>query len=775
MKFLQHTSIRKKIIFIIMLTSTVTLLVASLSYLLYDALKVRQGIKEELASMAEIIGSNTAAAIMFNDAKAAQKTLATLQDHSHIFAAYIITSDNRIFAQYLSKGADREQLKIVPKHGVMSYVDPEALTKLLKKTSASWDFDTDFEVVRKITLDGDEIGTVAIQAHSLEKIFAKMKWFIGLAVIIMLSASFMAFIISAKLQGIISDPILQLAQLMKTISEKKTYSVRAVKESNDEVGVLYDGFNEMLADIQGRDEKLDEYHKHLEEEIIKRTTASDEWRATFDATREIIIMLDGDFAVLKANRASADFLGKPYGEIMRRPIAGLLHEAGFSQEMIPLSLTQKTKQHEEKEIYWPEKGKWLILSVDPVWDERNELNAAVFIIRDTTNVKKAEDEQRKLQTQLQQIQKMDSVGRLAGGIAHDFNNILSSILGYSELALMKLSEQDPLREKLKIIHSSGEKAAALTRQLLLFSRKEAVEMKTVNLGTVIESMMKMLVRLIGEDISLEVKIQARLNHICGDSGQLEQVLMNLVVNARDAMVSGGTITISAENIVMPEDQPCDVQAGDYVVMTISDTGEGMSREVQEKIFEPFFTTKPVGKGTGLGLSTVYGIVQHHGAHARVQSEVGKGTTFRIYFPMVNGTVESSSVQESDMNAGGNETILIAEDDANLRTLSRTVLEDCGYMVIEAVDGEDAVMRFRENQHAVQLLLLDVIMPKKNGKEAYWEIKKIRPEIKTLFMSGYTADIVSPYDIVEEGIDLIQKPISRADLLTRVRIILDRES
>jgi len=777
MKFLRWTSIRKKIIFIIMLTSGITLLSASLLYLFYDALKTRQEIRTELASLAEIIGNNTVAALMFNDEKAAQKTLMTLQDQPHIFAAYIITTDNRILAQYIAKTADRERLKIRPKAD--SYIAPETIARLQEESRLYWDPDLDLEVVKKITLDNQDMGLVVIQAYALEKILAKMKWFIFLTLIAMAVAFGVAYIISSRLQGHIADPILHLSEIMKEVSNKQTYSIRAVRESDDEVGMLYDGFNQMLSDIQQRDRKLEEYYRHLEEyhrqleaEIVQRTRASDEWRATFDATREIIIMLDGDFAVVKANRASADFFGKPYGEIMRRPIDELLQEAGFSQEMMPLSLMQKTKQHEEKEIYWPERGKWLILSVDPVRDSGNELNEAVFIIRDTTNVKKAEDEQRKLQAQLLQIQKMDSIGRLAGGIAHDFNNILSSILGYGELAMMKLADGDPTKEKLKIIQSSGEKAAALTRQLLLFSRKQAAEMKVVDLASVIDGTTKMLVRLIGENINLNVKVHSPLNHISCDAGQIEQVIMNLVVNARDAMPSGGTLEIIVENAFLHEDQFLNTKAGNYVLMAVSDSGEGMSREVQEKIFEPFFTTKPVGKGTGLGLSTTYGIVQQHGGHIHVYSEIGKGTTFRIYFPVIEGEIAHNSENKSEIDTHGTETILIAEDDDQLRKLLRTILEECGYMIIEAVDGEEAVRIFHENRNTVQLILLDVIMPKKNGKEAYNEIKKIQPEIKTLFMSGYTADIVSPYGILEEGIDLIQKPISRTELLTKMRVILN---
>ena len=772
MKFLQDTSIRKKIVFIIMLTSSITLLFASLSYLLYDALKVRQTIKDEMVSLAEIISSNSAAAIMFNDQRSAQKTLSTLQDHAHIVAAYIITPDNRIFASYSGNHQAQEKLKgDIRKDMVPLQVNAGELQRLHEQIDPHWDID--LFVAKKIILDNDEVGSVVIQAHALGTIIARMKWFIGLTLIVTVCSFLIALALSAKLQYLISEPILGLTQLMKTISATKTYSLRAGRGGSDELGILYDGFNEILYDIQKRDEKLAEYHRHLEEEIGKRTRASDEWRATFDATTDIIIMLDRNSVVIKANKACSLFLDKPFHGIVGQSIYELLGDTGIVLNLGLLSHVEATRTHQGTDVYIPQREQWLSLSVDPVLNDQGLMNGSVLIIRDVSSLKTAEEEQMKLQTQLWQVQKMDSIGRLAGGIAHDFNNILSSIMGYSELVMMKMSDQDPLKEKLKIIHSSGEKAASLTRQLLLFSRKESVAMKVIDLRHVVDGMKKMLVRLIGENIRFDVNVSPGLHPIHGDSGQLEQVLMNLVVNARDAMPAGGTLQIRAENFFLQDKLLPEANPGTYVRIEVSDTGEGMTKEIQEKIFEPFFTTKPIGKGTGIGLATVYGIVQQHNGHIMVNSEPGKGTAFGLYFPAAQGTLEIECGQSIETDLNGSGTILVAEDDDQLRKLIRTTLEMYGYRVVEAVDGQDAVEKYHEHKEYVQLILLDVIMPNMNGKEAYTNIREIQPGIKVLFMSGYTADIVSPQGILEEGIELIQKPISRNDLLARVRTILDK--
>jgi PAS domain S-box-containing protein len=385
-------------------------------------------------------------------------------------------------------------------------------------------------------------------------------------------------------------------------------------------------------------------------------------------------------------------------------------------------------------------------------------------------------EHSKLEEQLRQAQKMEAVGQLAGGIAHDFNNMLTTIIGFGSLMRMNMSKDDPLMSYVEQILTSSEKAANLTQSLLAFSRKQIISPKPVNLNEIIRGVEKLILRLIGEDIEIKSKLIDKDLIIMADAGQIEQVLMNFAANARDAMPRGGRLVITTE-IVKLDNEFIKTHGygkpGIYAVISVADTGMGMDENTKERIFEPFFTTKELGRGTGLGLAIVYGIIKQHDGYINVYSELGKGTTFKIYLPVIESEIENIELEEYAAPAGGSETILVAEDDADVSKLIKTILEGYGYKVIEAVDGEDAVFKFIENKDKVQILILDVIMPKKHGREAYEEIKKISPDIKAVFMSGYTADIINKKGILEEGIDFISKPILPDDLLRKVREVLDK--
>ena len=393
----------------------------------------------------------------------------------------------------------------------------------------------------------------------------------------------------------------------------------------------------------------------------------------------------------------------------------------------------------------------------------------------------AEDitERRALEQQLRQSQKMEAVGRLAGGIAHDFNNLLMVISGYSEFLLEHLGDQPEMRAPAQEIASAAERASSLTRQLLAFSRKQMLAPKIVYLNSIVTENLKMLTRMIGEDIDLVMLAAENLWPVRADSGQIEQVVMNLAVNARDAMPSGGKLTIETSNVALDEEYArlhAPLRPGDYVMLALSDTGAGMDAETQSHIFEPFFTTKGP-KGTGLGLSTVYGIVKQSGGYIWVQSEVGKGTTFRIYLPRVAAIGEPAVAQVSvPEEAGavepGTETILVVEDEANLRYLARQFLEKQGYKVIEAADGAVAMQIVVAHEGVIHLLLTDVIMPGMNGRELAQRVSEIRPNIKVLYMSGYTENVVGHDGMLDAGVRLLQKPFNLRDLKAKVREVLD---
>jgi PAS domain S-box-containing protein len=392
----------------------------------------------------------------------------------------------------------------------------------------------------------------------------------------------------------------------------------------------------------------------------------------------------------------------------------------------------------------------------------------------------AEDvtERRTLEQQLRQSQKMEAVGRLAGGIAHDFNNLLMVISGYSEFLLDRLGPDPALRSPAQEIASAAVRATTLTRQLLAFSRKQMLAPKILDLNGVVTENFKMLTRMIGEDVDLVMVPAVDLGSVRADAGQIEQVIMNLAVNARDAMPSGGKLTIETSNVSLDDEYArfhAPLKPGNYVMLAISDTGAGMDSETQSHIFEPFFTTKGT-KGTGLGLSTVYGIVKQSGGYIWVYSEPGKGTTFKIYLPRVAEAAETPALVAPHTGAAamepGTETILLVEDEANLRYLARQYLEKQGYRVIEAADGAVAVQIAVAHEGMIHLLLTDVIMPGMNGRELAQRISEIRPNVKILYMSGYTENVIGRNGTLDAGVRLLQKPFTLRDLKSKVREVLD---
>ncbi|HXN50113.1 MAG TPA: PAS domain S-box protein, partial [Bryobacteraceae bacterium] len=398
----------------------------------------------------------------------------------------------------------------------------------------------------------------------------------------------------------------------------------------------------------------------------------------------------------------------------------------------------------------------------------------ISCVRDITERKEAEAAKASLEEQLRQAQKLESVGRLAGGVAHDFNNLLTVINGYSDFLLLRLSADDPSRRFAEEIKKAGERATSLTKQLLAFSRKQVIEPRVLDLGAVIAESVPMLERLIGEDIVLETHLDGLQGQVMADPDQLHQVLMNLAVNARDAMPDGGRLTIETGNVHLGRESTA-VQSGGapgrYILMAVSDTGQGMDQAVRQQIFEPFFTTKELGRGTGLGLSTVYGIVRQSGGWIDVWSEVGVGSSFNVYLPRI----DACPVPEGDADAahaqGGGETILVVEDQEAVRSFAKTCLEQYGYHVIDGADGEQALAAAKAHPGHIDLLLVDVVLPGMNGRELAERLKELRPSIKVLFVSGYTADVIAQRGVLERGVAFLHKPFTPGQLTAKVRDVL----
>jgi PAS domain S-box-containing protein len=385
-------------------------------------------------------------------------------------------------------------------------------------------------------------------------------------------------------------------------------------------------------------------------------------------------------------------------------------------------------------------------------------------------------EHKKLEEQLRHSQKMEAIGQLAGGIAHDFNNILTAVIGYANLLQMRLGDGNQLRSYVDQIIASSERAANLTQSLLAFGRKQILDPKPVTVNEIVKSMEKLLARLISEDIELKINFVEKNLTVFADAAQMGQVLMNLVTNARDAMPEGGKLTISTSLVQLDTDfvkRHGYGKAGMYGLIAVTDTGVGMNEKTRQRVFEPFFTTKEVGKGTGLGLAIVYGIVKQHNGFVNVYSELGEGSVFKVYLPLIRSSYGEEREAALALPVGGKETILVAEDDAEVRRLTKNVLQEFGYTVVEAIDGEDAISKFLKHKRKVDLVMLDVVMPRKNGKEVYQYVRKIRPDVKALFTSGYTADVIHEKGVLDEGLNFVSKPVAPKELLRKIRDILDQ--
>jgi two-component system cell cycle sensor histidine kinase/response regulator CckA len=420
-------------------------------------------------------------------------------------------------------------------------------------------------------------------------------------------------------------------------------------------------------------------------------------------------------------------------------------------------------------------GEWVVLesTASPIRNAAGNVEKLVIVNRDIS-------ERRHLELQLRQSQKMDAIGRLSGGVAHDFNNLLGVIIGYSEVLQDQIKEGDRLRVCVDQILQAGKRAASLTRQLLAFSRQQVLEPKVLLLNGVVGDMEKMLRRLIGEDVQLTTKLDPKLGKVRADQGQIEQVVMNLAVNARDAMPEGGQLSIETCNTEMDEAfvkrYPYPVQTGPYILLTVSDTGTGMDDATKQRIFEPFFTTKEKGKGTGLGLSMVYGVVKQSNGYIDVFSAVGNGTTFKIYLPQIGQEPEERATKTALSKAlRGSETILLVEDEKNLCVLTRNLLEQYGYSVLEAESGAQALAISRQNTGAIHLLLTDIVMPGISGRALAQTLSKERRGIRVVYMSGYTGQTVGGQTVLSPGSHFLQKPFTREDLARKIREALEISS
>jgi PAS domain S-box-containing protein len=563
--------------------------------------------------------------------------------------------------------------------------------------------------------------------------------------------------------------------------------------------------------IQERNDKIEETNRELEREIIERMfaeTALNEQmkflRTMLDTIPNPVFYTDSQGRYSGCNKAYEIFFnqtreeiaGKSVCDVCLSDLINIANEVGMNKPG-----EHGVRTHEALLRHADGTTRKVLFSSATYADLDGNVAGMVGVVLDITDLKKAEDEKHRLETQLFQSQKMETVGQLAGGIAHEFNNILTAIIGYANLTRKNMPVDDPLYFYVGNIISSGERAARLTRDLLAFGRKQRIEPELLNLNEMLEKTESLLKMMIGEEIELTISTCDQPVCVMADNGLLRQVLLNLAANARDAMSKGGHLFLNSGLVKMDREflhAHGTGEPGMYGVITVSDAGIGMDPKTMERIFEPFFTTKEVGKGTGLGLSMVYGIINQHHGYIDVDSEFGRGTTFRIYLPIfihdelpcepvessqpaTPGTaflpadvIEICETAEPDPYPSGTEIVLVAEDNYTVRMLTMSLLQDNGYTVLEADNGEDAIRSFMEHANEIQLLILDVIMPKKTGWEVYDAIRKIRPDIRVIFMSGHTADAFRQRSIPEDRMNLLEKPILPGNLLRAVRKELDRK-
>jgi len=507
--------------------------------------------------------------------------------------------------------------------------------------------------------------------------------------------------------------------------------------------------------------------------------SEERFRATFEQAAVGIAHVGTDGHFLRVNRRLCEKLGYTREELLALSFQEITHPADLAADLenVRRMLAGEIQAYSMEKRYIRKDGTpaWIGLTVSLTRDAEGLPKYFISVIEDIEPRRRAEEQENRLRNQLEQAQKMESVGQLAGGIAHDFNNLLTAILGYCELILN--DEKASHRSEIEEIKHAGDRAAALTRQLLAFSRKQVLQLELLDLNAVVLNMETMLRRLIGEDVRLMSTLTSEIGRVKADRSQIEQVLLNLSVNARDAMPGGGVLRIETSNVdaaELPGAADAPNAAGRFVVLTVSDTGCGMDSETQSRVFEPFFTTKPKGKGTGLGLATVYGIVKQSGGFISFSSELQKGTSFRVYLPRADEPLSKKARSGAHPAAQptGTETILMVEDDDGVRNLACRVLTLLGYTVLCAESGDRALDLARDHKGTIDLVLTDVVMPEMSGREVERRLADAGHAARVLFMSGYTDDAVLQYGVQEAGVAFLQKPFTPGALARKVREVLD---
>lgn len=616
------------------------------------------------------------------------------------------------------------------------------------------------ENIHDVVISVDANGRVVYVSPAIQRIY-------GYAPEELLGRSFQDFIHPDDVAGVLESFVRTLEGAVSPYEfrgidkQGRIHHLRATSHLRLEGGVP--------AGIDGVLVEITELHHALEAQRL----SAERWRATFDAISDVVCVLSGDRRFAEINAAGRRALGLPLEEILGRSCEEV--DRGRQDPIVACLALSAGSAAGNGAARHPQAGKTFDVLWWPISGAAGRPGGTVHIVKDVTAELAARKEREELAERLKLSQRLEAVGRLAGGVAHDFNNLLSVILGYAAFAAKELHASDPIRGHIVEIQTAGQRAAALTRQLLAFSRKQVLEPEVLDLNRVLAGIESMLRRLLREDIDVEVHPGAELGGVLADPGQLEQVIVNLAVNARDAMPAGGKLTIATENVELDDayaSRHVAVRPGRFVLLSVSDTGEGMDAATRERIFEPFFTTKENGKGTGLGLATVYGIVKQSGGNIWVYSEPGYGSTFKVYLPRVDAPAVEAAHSPAPVATGGDETVLLVEDEDAVRRLAERILRGEGYAVLTAANGGEALLVSEQRRGKIDLLLTDVVMPRMSGRELAERLAKESPGLKVLYMSGYTDDAIVHHGVLDPGTRFIGKPFSAAELARKVREALD---
>jgi signal transduction histidine kinase/ActR/RegA family two-component response regulator/HAMP domain-containing protein len=719
-RWIRRQPIRRKVALLMGAASVVALLLAGVAVVLYEFTTFRPRVLRDAKTQAELIRGNSVTALQLNDREAMRANLDTLRSRPEILSATLFDADGTVQARYAPRGAPPPPSVLTP--GATFYPG-----RLL--------------LIDRIAVDSQPIGWLSLQ-YAVPPLWLRLQQYGIMVAVVLFALGIASALLLGMLGRSVTVPLLRLAGAAREITETGNYRLQVPPRAGDEIGVLTDAFNRMVATAAEQQVELRQNEARLR--LALDSARLDAWVLDLPADGPPLL------EPLLARVSPPDRAG-----VAAQIGAAIAERSGFKLEF--------------RAPGNPGDERWTALMGRIYRDEATGTSRLIGVAQDVT-------EQRRTEQQLIQSQRMEAIGNLAGGIAHDFNNLLTAIIGYLSFVQRRLPPDAQVREDLTEVERAARRAAALTSQLLSYARRQMVVPASVDLNATVAGLTPMMRRLVGEDIEVETELAETDGSVRVDPGQLEQVMLNLVANARDAMPAGGALRLRTRHVTLtpaaartiPEARP-----GQYIALEVEDTGVGMTPEVQARIFEPFFTTKPPGAGTGLGLAMCYGIVRQADGLMLVESEPGGGARFSVLLPREGSGVEEGIPPAAPIVVPGRETVLLVEDDPTVRVVTGRILRELGYTVLEAASGAEARSVAATAAGRIDLLLTDVVMPGGSGRELAEALTQTRPGLPVVFMSGYTADVILRMGIVHDKVTLLSKPFTAEALADTLRIALDR--